>query len=128
MAGVRRKRLCGQELEDHLARITAALVGAFAPERIILFGSFARGDQNRASDVDLVVIAPTELPFVERIGKALERCYAASDLVPVEVLVYTRQEWVRMLQAGNSFAMLVEREGRALHDRESKPRRGPAVA
>jgi len=54
-----RQRLSGPELDDYLAAITRALRRVFSPVRIILFGSFARGDQNRASDIDLVVIAPT---------------------------------------------------------------------
>jgi predicted nucleotidyltransferase len=63
---VQRQRLAGTELDAYLAAVTAALVRAFAPERIILSGSFARGDQNRASDLDLVVIASTPLSFCDR--------------------------------------------------------------
>ena len=44
-------------IEAYLAVITHALVNAFSPVRIILFGSLARGDQNRISDADLVVLS-----------------------------------------------------------------------
>ncbi len=125
---MRLERLAGPELEELLARITRALVAAFARERILLFGSFARGDQNRASDVDLVIVARTDLPFVERIGRALERCYEVSDRVPVDVLVYTPREWRRMLAAGSSFAGEVLRTGRVLYERESESQRGAALA
>jgi len=103
-------------------------VEAFTPERIVLFGSFARGDQNRASDIDLVVIARTALPFCERIGRAIASCYDASERLPVELLVYTPEEWNRMTAGGSSFAALVLREGRVLYDRQSEPDRGRAVA
>jgi len=125
---VRRERIAGAEFEEYLGGVTAALVSDLAPERIVLFGSFARGDQNRASDLDLVVIAATRLPFCERIGRALESAYGASRRLPVEVLVYTPEEWRRMGASGSSFAALVQREGRVLYDRESQSRRGPAVA
>lgn len=125
---MRRERLSGTELEAYLAALVGALVAAFSPERIVLFGSFARGDQNRASDADLVVIAPTSLPFCERIGHALASCYAASRRLPVEALVYTPQEWERMVAVGSSFAALVQREGRVLYDGQSQPERGPALA
>jgi predicted nucleotidyltransferase len=118
----RRARLEGRELEDYLERIARALVAGMSPERVVLFGSFARGDQNRASDVDLVVIAASELPFAERIGRALAACAGASRRVPVEALVYTPAEWQAMVASGNSFARLVEREGRVLYERE--PQRG----
>ena len=124
---MRPERLSGAELETYLAAISGALRRAFSPERVVLFGSFARGDQNRASDADLVVIAATRLPFCERIGRALASCYAASKRLPVEVLVYTPEEWDRMVAAGSSFAALVLREGRVLYDRQPEPDRGPAL-
>jgi predicted nucleotidyltransferase len=125
---VRRERLQGDELDRYLTTITGALVTTFAPERILLFGSFARGDQNRASDVDLVIISENPLPFCDRIGRALAVCYEASTRMPVEALVYTPEEWQRMIAAGSSFAKLVEREGRVLYERESQSDRGAAVA
>jgi len=125
---MRRERLGGAALESYLSAITSALVQTFSPERVVLFGSFARGDQNRASDVDLVVIASTPLPFCDRIGQALASCYGTSKRLPVEVLVYTPEEWERMVAAGRSFVALVMREGRVLYDRQSKPDRGAAVA
>ena len=123
-----RRRLSGPELDDYLAAITRALRRVFSPVRIILFGSFARGDQNRASDIDLVVIAPTELAFCERIGRALEACYAASARLPVEVLVYTPAEWESMLHAGNTFVIQIACEGRTLYDRQSQSDRSAALA
>ncbi len=124
---MRRERLQGAELERYLATVTRALVASFAPGRVLLFGSFARADQNRASDLDLVVIADTGLPFCDRIGQALSACYAASTRLAVEALVYTPEEWRRMLESGSSFAQLVEREGRVLHDGESQSHRSAAV-
>jgi predicted nucleotidyltransferase len=93
---VKRVRLVGPELEACLVSMKDALVRAFSPSRIVLFGSFARGDQNRVSDVDLVVIAETRLSFTERIGRAVQACYGASKRLPVEVLVYTPGEWESM--------------------------------
>ena len=125
---MRSERLTGAELESYLCAVTAALVRDLEPDRIVLFGSFARGDQNRASDLDLVIIATTPLPLCERIGRALESAYGASRRLPVEVLVYTPAEWRRMEAAGNSFVAQVTREGRVLYDRESQPERGATVA
>jgi uncharacterized protein len=118
----------GADLDRYLVAVTDALVRSLSPERIVLFGSFARGDQNRASDLDLVVIASSDLPFCDRIGRAIAVCYDASTRLAVEALVYTPEEWARMRAAGSSFVALVEREGRVLHDRQSKPDRGPALA
>jgi len=125
---MRRERLEGAELEAVLAAVTAALVRELSPDRIVLFGSFARGDQNRASDLDLVVIARTTLPFCDRIGRALESAGTASTRLPIEPLVYTPEEWERMVAEGSSFAALVLREGRVLYERRPESRRGAPLA
>ena len=125
---MRRERLAGDEFEAVLAAVTSALVRDLAPERIVLFGSFARGDQNRASDLDLVVIAPSTLPFCDRIGRALESAGTASTRLPIEPLVYTPEEWERMVAEGSSFAALVLREGRVLYERRPESRRGAPLA
>jgi predicted nucleotidyltransferase len=122
---VKRSRLSGDELERVLAAIARAIVRRLAPERILLFGSFARGDQNRTSDVDLVVIAATALPFCDRIGEVLVACEDAASPAPVESLVYTPDEWARMLAEGRSFAHHVEREARVLYDRSQRERGAP---
>ena len=41
-------------------------IQAYAPERVILFGAYARGEADDLSDVDLVVIKETDRPFFER--------------------------------------------------------------
>jgi UTP:GlnB (protein PII) uridylyltransferase len=125
---MRRKRLEGADLDRYLERIATGLVQAFSPRQLILFGSFARGDQNRASDVDLVVIAETGEPFHERIGRALDACYRVAPELPVEVLVYTPREWEDMRREGNTFARRVLEEGRVLYECGPQSDRSAALA
>lgn len=42
-------------LQKEIERITAQLIEKYKPERIILFGSAARGDATPDSDVDLLI-------------------------------------------------------------------------
>jgi len=76
-----------------------------------LFGSFARGCPGAWSDVDLIVVAESDLPFVER-----PREYAdLQDLgVPVDVLVYTPGEMRRLRQEEGGFWSEVASERRRL--------------
>ena len=62
----------------------------FHPEKIILFGSYARGDATGNSDVDLLVIAETSLPKPKRSAPmySLLRDYPCSK----DILVYTPRE------------------------------------
>ena len=43
-------------LEEQIRSITAQIIDKYQPEKIILFGSSARGDLNPDSDVDLLII------------------------------------------------------------------------
>ena len=51
---------------DTMQAIVDRLVARFDPERIILFGSYARGDADDGSDVDLLIVADTDLPPRDR--------------------------------------------------------------
>jgi predicted nucleotidyltransferase len=86
------------------------------PERVILFGSAARGEAGEASDIDLTVIAETELGFFDRIGRVL-RLYRGDR--EINVLVYTPDEWQRMLAEGRRFIKRMVDEGRVLYERDA---------
>ncbi len=69
------------------------------PLRIYLFGSWARGEEDEFSDLDVVVIMNTQLPFLERALEA-SGCFPLK-LGAVDLLVYTPKEWEKMRQEGN---------------------------
>jgi predicted nucleotidyltransferase len=98
-------------------RIVKALQ-PLAPERIYIFGSWARGEADELSDLDLVVVSETALPFFDRLK-------AAAALLPDEVgaadvLVYTPDEFDSMHRNGNVFAELVIEEGRLIYARHAE--------
>ena len=39
----------------------------YQPERLYLFGSWARGEEDELSDLDVVVIKKTTTPFLDRL-------------------------------------------------------------
>ena len=59
-----------------------------------IFGSHARGTAAVDSDIDVIVVAPTERPFVDRFRDYLPAIVDAG--VGVDLLVYTPEEFVRM--------------------------------
>lgn len=58
-----------------------------------LFGSHARGDADALSDVDLIVVAPSTRPFVDRFRDYRDVWFAAPT--GVDLLVYTPEEFSR---------------------------------
>jgi predicted nucleotidyltransferase len=60
---------------------------------VILFGSYARGQRDLLTDLDLVVVMESPLDFVSRTADLAGRVHAG---VPLDLLVYTPDEWVSM--------------------------------
>mgnify|MGYP006306094525 CR=1 FL=1 len=62
-------------------------------EAVYVYGSFAREELHAGSDIDLIVVMETDLPFVERGG--LADCIR--ERIPsVEPLVYTPDEFASL--------------------------------
>jgi len=67
-----------------LERLVPRLVHAFAPRRIALFGSYAKGTQGAASDVDLLIVCdlPADSPQAMRRARQLAAdCFPSVDIV-----------------------------------------------
>jgi predicted nucleotidyltransferase len=89
------------QIDDGLCTlIVNRIVSVAQPERIILFGSRARGTAHAGSDIDLLVIARSDQP---RYRRAAPIYGALSDiLAPMDILVYSPQEvkeWSAVAQA-----------------------------
>ncbi len=84
--------------------------------RIGYFGSYARGDWGVGSDLDLVVL-------MERCDSPFERRGVAWDVtglpVPVDLLVYTEEEW-ESLTAQGRFGATVLAEAAWVYDRDRR--------
>lgn len=82
----------------------------YDPDRIILFGSHARGEP--AGDIDVVIIKKTTERFLDRLKAAYERWGLP---VAADILVYTPTEWDQMIQEERGFIMRVVKEGREIY-------------
>ena len=99
---------------SRIERIVEALTPC-QPECICLFGSWARGEADELSDVDLVVIKESALPFFDRAREVAR--LLPSNAGGVDLLVYTPQEFRNMLAGGNAFAEMIVEEGRVVYGR-----------
>jgi len=77
-------------LERELQRYVDVLAAEVKPERVIAFGSLVSGQPHIASDIDLVVITRTALPFWKRL-RELRRILRPR--VSTDLLVYTPEEF-----------------------------------
>ncbi len=73
----------------HIDRMVKRIVAKFRPERVILFGSHARGEAGPDSDVDLLVVMDFEGTAFD---KGLEITYALHDILVPKDIVVTRPD------------------------------------
>jgi uncharacterized protein len=101
---------------DQIHRIMDTIVQTYHPDRIIIFGSCARGDQADRSDLDIMVISDREkhLPTYKR-GLQTRLALPESD-VPKDILFYTHEEIDRWKEVRLSFVATVLREGKVVYD------------
>ena len=76
-------------------------------------GSRARGTAAPESDIDVIVVAPTDRPFVERFRDYLPAVLAAG--VGVDLLVYTPAEFERMRKEDRPFLAHAMESARPIH-------------
>lgn len=79
--------------------------------KVIVFGSFARGDISEASDIDLLVVADFKEEFLDRIGTLLELNRFS---LPLEPLGYTPEEFAKMISEENPFILEVLKNGKVI--------------
>ncbi|MDQ7029669.1 MAG: nucleotidyltransferase domain-containing protein [Ardenticatenia bacterium] len=101
---------------DVLEEIVTRLVQGLQPERIYLFGSWARGEASEGSDVDLlVVVSDSDLPRHRREALSYDLLWGLP--VPVDVIVLTRAEFERGTRVKTSLPAIVQAEGKLLYGR-----------
>jgi len=88
----------------------------YNPEKIIIFGSYVRGEMDEYSDLDFVVIKKTKKRFIRRLIEVAE--LIDLDLGKVDVFVYTPEEFKEMIERENPFIENVLKEGRVVYEKK----------
>lgn len=103
--------LTEQAIQNAVRRVVEA---AHAPLKVILFGSYARGNATEGSDLDLLVVereVPDTGAEMIRLGDAL------IDLdVGVDLLVYSEEEFNKRQHWCSTPVYWAVREGKVLYD------------
>ena len=99
------KQAVWEALREYLEQVER---GRPEVEKVILFGSFLRGESVPGSDIDLLIILrESSIPFLERIPEYTPLHFP----IGADVFPYTEQELEEMKQQGNFFLRKVLEEG-----------------
>ena len=95
-------------------QIVSRIVEASHPERVVLFGSRARGEPRSESDYDLLVIKKSDEPRYRRAVPLYEALVGL--LANVDIMVYTPKEVSEWSDLPEAFVTTAVREGKALYE------------
>jgi len=103
----------GLDFENEIQSITEQLIEKYGPEKIILFGSVARGEYDQANDLDFLIIKQ-DVPLygidrMRELDELIDRNVAA------DMLVYRPDEFEDRVRLGDPFIKAILREGRVLY-------------
>jgi predicted nucleotidyltransferase len=90
------------------------LAEAAHPAQVILFGSYARGEERDDSDVDILVIEQTLENRHEEIVR-LRRALAPLK-IPVDILVVSLDDFKKWSEAPSTTLYWAKREGKVLYE------------
>ncbi len=96
--------------------MTRRIVAQFDPERVILFGSHARGDADPDSDVDLLVVMPFH--GARSSTQAAIRLALRDFKVAKDIVVSTPDEFAWRSQIPGTIERPAALEGKVLHARQ----------
>jgi predicted nucleotidyltransferase len=98
-----------------IRQMVRRIVSQFHPEKIILFGSHARGDAGPDSDVDLLIVMPY---FGSRREKQVEiRLALKSIRIPKDIVVTAPEEFLWRKEVPGTIERPAAREGKVLYAR-----------
>lgn len=104
--------------DSSLTEIIRRIVGAIDPDRIVLFGSRARGTARPDSDYDLLVIKETTRRTLELEQDAYEALIGVRG--PADILVETPGEVQRLSRAAGTVFPDALREGKIVYERSPR--------
>jgi predicted nucleotidyltransferase len=101
--------------KEIISKVTEKLRTYYNPKEIILFGSYASGNPDKGSDLDLLIIKDTDEKFRQRALNVRRVLIEENGLIGLDILVYTPNEIARRLEMGDSFLSKIMKEGIILY-------------
>jgi predicted nucleotidyltransferase len=102
--------------QEEINQIVKTIGIGYAPQKIILFGSYASGVPSKDSDIDLLVVKDDHLPKIQR--NRVVRGLLKDFSLPVDVIVKTVQEFEMFKDVIGTVVYAANRYGRVMYAKQ----------
>ncbi len=106
-----------EDIRSVLDDIVSTLIREYDPAQILLYGSYASGEPDEASDLDLLIVKESQETPYRRAVRVRRLLRNPERRTPVELLVVTPQELKQRLEIGDQFMQEIISKGKVLHAR-----------
>jgi uncharacterized protein len=96
------------------------------PEKIILFGSYAYGQPNDDSDLDIIVVTQEDITPISNHDKMKihhkfnKYLKVFRQQIPIDLIVYTKSMYEKLENSENSFFAEINQKGKVLYEANDK--------
>ncbi len=105
-----------KDIEALISNITDKITDGYHPKKIILFGSYAYGNPNKDSDIDLFIVKDTpHIRTIDRRLKIRKLLREENRKISISLLVYTSGEVTERLSIGDDFVKEIMENGKILY-------------
>ena len=105
--------------DNELQEIVRLVSNVVNPEKVILFGSFARNQANKESDLDLLIVCNGKDGKIENRGRKLGNIYRELAHVNIEkdIVLFSIEEFEHWKHSNNHIIANACRDGKVLYER-----------
>jgi len=104
------------QVPETIRDIVRKIVASYRRQKIILFGSYAYGNPDEDSDIDLLIIKDTDKRPIDRWTEVKRLVRDRSRRVPVSPLVLTSKELEERLEIKDFFLQEILEKGQVLYE------------
>jgi len=114
--GLNSKQSRKKTIDKELKRILKLISERYRPEKVILFGSAAKGTIKENSDIDVLIIKKTSKGFLSRVDEVMGLTHPR---VGIDIFVLTPQEVISNQREKNPYLEEILNEGTIVYEKAS---------
>lgn len=99
--------------QDQINDVVDIIVKEVNPDKVILFGSYANGEAQEDSDLDILIIKDLDRDRYKRTREI--RKLLRGTMIPIDVVIYTNAEVEEWKDTKSAFITQIMQNGRVLY-------------